>query len=95
MLFLATYRWRDGEQEYYTRQFIKTADCLEKANMIAESYLTDMWGDETINEDGDYQPPCGFPIVRLDMVQGIRTLEDAVNAVGYVERYGGIIVPTN
>ena len=87
MLFLATYKWRDGEQEYYTHSFIRNAKDMDEAWQRAQSHLSNMWGDKTVNEDGDYQPPCGYPMVRVEMCQGIRNLEDAVNAIGYVGDY--------
>ena len=87
MLYLATYRWRDGEQEYYTRRFVRSAGGMDDAWQKAQSYLSDMWGNKTINDDGGYQPPWGYPIVRVDMCQGIATLEDAVRAIGCVEDY--------
>ncbi|MBA7696970.1 hypothetical protein ES703_105628 [subsurface metagenome] len=73
MLFLVTYRWRDGEQEYYTRRFTNSED------------LSDMWADETINDNGDYQPPCGYPIVRISSITGCNTLEQAVKAIGFID----------
>ncbi len=84
MLFLVTYRWRDGEQEYYTRRFTNSED-LDEANRKAEAYLSDMWGKDTINEEGDYQPPCGYPIVRISSITGCNTLEDAVKAIGFID----------
>ena len=87
MLYLATYRWRDGEQEYHTRRFIRNAGDMDEAFQKAQSYLSDMWADKTINDNGDYQPTRGYPIVRVDMCQGINTLEDVVNAIGCVEDY--------
>ena len=84
MLFLVTFRWRDGEQEYYTRQFTHS-ESLDEANRKAETYLSDMWGEETINDEGDYQPRCGFPIVRISSISGCATLEDAVKAIGFID----------
>ena len=84
MLFLVTYRWRDGEQDYYTRRFAN-AEGLDEANNMANAYLSDMWADKTINDDGNYQPPCGYPIVRVDSISGCATLEDAVKAIGFID----------
>jgi len=84
MLFLVTYRWRDGEQEYYTRQFTNSED-LDEANRKAEAYLSDMWGNETINDEGDFQPPQGYPIVRVSSITGCATLEDAIRAIGFID----------
>ena len=86
MFYLATYRWQDGEQQYYTRRFIKSATCQAEADQLAEGFLTDMWGEETINEDGDYRPPCGYPIVRVDSCRRVSGLFDVIRAIGTVEQ---------
>ncbi len=85
MFYLATYRWQDGEQQYFTRRFIKTADSQLKADEMATGYLTDMWGDQTINEDGDFQPPWGYPIVRVDSCVPVMTLQDVVKVIGCID----------
>ncbi len=86
MFYLATYRWRDGEQEYYTRRFIKSASNQAEADAKAEDFLTDMWGEDTVNDNGDYQPSLGYPIVRVDSCVPVRNLLDVVKAIGTIEQ---------
>jgi hypothetical protein len=84
MLFLITFRWQDGENQYYTRRF-SSSENLDEAEHKAADYLSDMWGDRTVNQDGDYMPPEGYPAVRVDSITGCSTLEDAVKAIGFID----------
>ncbi|GAJ10445.1 unnamed protein product, partial [marine sediment metagenome] len=67
-----------------TRRFTNSRD-IDEAWAKAQAYLSDMWGDETINDEGNYQPPWGYPIVRVDSITGCNTLEQAVRAIGFID----------
>ena len=87
MLFLAKFDWRDGESEYDSCKGIVGKD-LNDASRKAEAYLSKMWGDETVKEDGYFMARCGFPAVRVSSITEVRDMSDVLRGIGMTDAKG-------
>jgi len=82
-LYLASFRWLDGESERHTKRFVKARD-MDEAKAKADGYLLDMFGEGTAKEGEWYISPIGYPAVKVDAIWEIKDLEDAIKKVGEI-----------
>jgi hypothetical protein len=82
-LFVAKFKIRDGESEYYLPKGV-VADGMCEAFSKAESYSRTYFGENSEKEDTWYVGRGGWPAIRLDSVTEVRTMEELTAAVGTV-----------
>jgi|GEM_PF-6898567 len=85
MLYLATFKWLDGEHEYLTRHFVEGESLIEANHKVAY-HLATMWDSEPQDSDDGFWfvSPEGYPAVMQSGMQEVTTLEDVVNAIGTI-----------
>ncbi len=72
-LFLATYEFRDGENEYTTKTFLN-APSEAGALQAVEDHLSKMWGPKTYQEEDSYYRPDGCVCVKAGSVTDVTTM---------------------
>jgi len=69
-LFLAVLEWDHGDYETVDHRIVH-ASTAEEALKKVESYLSSMWGEETVREGEMFMPSWGYPTVSLKSIEEV------------------------
>jgi len=74
-IFIAELEWLHGDYETCDYRLV-LADNFEHAERLVESYLSQLWGDETVRDGDVFYAPEGAPAVRCKSIHEIKTIND-------------------